>query len=371
MPAPSFPSGGDARRPRTDLRAQPHGLFRTDRGTARQSRRLDARAHRLHLLDRASGARLDFDDLQSARAYGGSRSTAVQARQHCSPANSPAPRRNGSDGQLPPSRRRRDAIRPIERRLRRPCDPFLRPFFLAPEKGADTIVYLASRRRSPTRPASISSSARSPSRPRPRATPPPQEAVGGERDARRRRNPKGARDRLAAFAFVFAAPWRQANLERGGKLRLAESGQRRAGPAPPAPGVVEGGEGVRRDGAFERLLVRGELEVGVSSSGARVANVTRALNAWRSKADIPRRREARARSGGNRRRWSQAHPEEREIRTPRPLCRRRQRAWVAIGGRAQPESVVARQREKPKWPTLLGQGQDRSARCERQFPRNV
>jgi len=50
-------------------------------------------------------------------------------------------------------------------------------------------------------------------------------------------------------------------FQRGAKLRFAQRAKRRARPAPPAPGVVEGNKGVGRDGAFERLLVGREFDV--------------------------------------------------------------------------------------------------------------
>ena len=71
------------------------------------------------------GASLDFNDLQSARGLRRAQGLRpVEARQYpVHPGARPAPRRNGGDRQLPPSRRRRDPIRLFERRLRRPSDP--------------------------------------------------------------------------------------------------------------------------------------------------------------------------------------------------------------------------------------------------------
>ena len=75
--------------------------------------------------DAHQGASLDFDDLQSAKGYSGFK---VYGRSKL--ANilftrelARSPRRNGSDGQLPPSRRRRDALRRFERRLGQPPHP--------------------------------------------------------------------------------------------------------------------------------------------------------------------------------------------------------------------------------------------------------
>jgi uncharacterized flavoprotein (TIGR03862 family) len=46
------------------------------------------------------------------------------------------------------------------------------------------------------------------------------------------------------------------------QFSFAQRGERRAGPAAPPPGVVEGGEGVGGDCAFEGLFVRREFDVG-------------------------------------------------------------------------------------------------------------
>ncbi len=70
----------------------------------------------------------------------------LEARQYpVHPRTRPALGRNGRDRQLPPSRRRRDPVRRIERRLRRPSDRRSQTVLhLRPKQGADTIVYLAS-----------------------------------------------------------------------------------------------------------------------------------------------------------------------------------------------------------------------------------
>ena len=88
---PLFRAAGDAGRPRADLRAQPHGLFRADRGAARQARRLGAGADRLHLLDAHTRARASISTTcRAPRATAGSRSTAARSSPiSCSPANSP------------------------------------------------------------------------------------------------------------------------------------------------------------------------------------------------------------------------------------------------------------------------------------------
>src|SRR5580692_6843650 len=52
------------------------------------------------------------------------------------------------------------------------------------------------------------------------------------------------------------------HFQRRLEFRFAERRERRAGPAAPPPGVVERREGVGRDGAFQRLFVRREFDVG-------------------------------------------------------------------------------------------------------------
>ena len=80
------------------------------------------------------GVSLDFSDLQSANGYNGLQSLRpLEARQYpVHPRTRPAAGRHGGDGQLPPSRRRRDPIRRVERRLGRP--------FVA---GGEAVLHLA------------------------------------------------------------------------------------------------------------------------------------------------------------------------------------------------------------------------------------
>ncbi len=72
------------------------------------------------------GMSLDFSDLQSAKGYDGLESLRpLEARQYpVHPRTRPAPGRDRGHRQLPASRRRRDAVRQFERRLRGPSDPF-------------------------------------------------------------------------------------------------------------------------------------------------------------------------------------------------------------------------------------------------------
>ena len=153
-------------RPRADLRAQPHGLFRADRSAARHARRLGPGAHRVHVLDRAPGRKSRLQrpaERQGLRRAQGLRP--VQARQYpLHPRARPATRRNGGDRQLPPSWRRRDPIRLFERRLRRPSVPCAQAVLHLRRKRAPTRSSTSPpRRRSRGRRASISSSAKSPS----------------------------------------------------------------------------------------------------------------------------------------------------------------------------------------------------------------
>ena len=110
------------RGPRTHLRPQPHGLFRADRGAARQARRFGAGANRLHLVGRPPGREPRFRRLaerQRLRRAQGLRP--LEARQYpVHPRTRPTSGRHGRDGQLPPSRRRRDPVRRFQRRLGRP-----------------------------------------------------------------------------------------------------------------------------------------------------------------------------------------------------------------------------------------------------------
>jgi len=57
------------------------------------------------------------------------------------------------------------------------------------------------------------------------------------------------------------------HFQRRLEFGFAERRERRAGPAAPAPGVVERREGVGRDGAFQRLFVRRESDVGAKLVG--------------------------------------------------------------------------------------------------------
>ena len=72
------------------------------------------------------GMSLDFSDLQSAKGYNGLRGLRpLEARQYpVHPRARPAPGRDRGHRQLPPSRRRRDPVRRVQRRLRGRADPF-------------------------------------------------------------------------------------------------------------------------------------------------------------------------------------------------------------------------------------------------------
>ena len=74
--------------------------------------------------------------------------------------------------------------------------------------------------------------------------------------------PDAARLSARLPVFAFGAAWRQAISSAALSSASLKRRKRRASPAAPPPGVVERREGVGRDSAFERLLVGREFDVG-------------------------------------------------------------------------------------------------------------
>ena len=118
------------------------------------------------------GARLDFDDLQSVNGYGGLKVYGRSKLANILFTRELARRLAGTGVTA-------NCLHPgvVATRFGESSGgfaglliPFLRPFFISAEKGADTIVYLASSPEVAKRQGNISSSARSPSRQRRRGT---------------------------------------------------------------------------------------------------------------------------------------------------------------------------------------------------------
>ena len=120
--------------------------FVADRSAARQADRFGAGADRLDLVGRARWREASISTTcRAPRATAGSRSTAARSSPiSCSPASSPDVWPGRGHGELPPSRRGRDEVRRIERRLRRPPDPFASTVLHLSGTGRRDIVHLAS-----------------------------------------------------------------------------------------------------------------------------------------------------------------------------------------------------------------------------------
>ena len=196
---------------------------------------------------------------------------------------------------------------------------------------------------------------------------------------------RNARPASAASTSVSAP--HGARPSRAQREAPARSGPRASrASSPPPPGVVERCEGVRRDRAFERLLVGRELDVGAEfvrrkrrEGDARLEGAAIEMRIFGSAL------EREARCGGNRRRrpWASLAAGADVARHDRrasgvgaqraPLCgdcvRGAKARSVAVQrGRGPRGSRAGGKADGRDW---LGQGQDRSARHRRQFPRNV
>jgi len=187
------------------------------------------------------GASLDFDDLQSAKAYGGLKVYGRSKLANILFTRELARRLAGTGVTA-------NCLHPgvVATRFGQSSGgfaglviPFLRPFLRVAGEGSrhDHLPRLLAGGRQHDRRVFRQAQDRRAVRGRARRCR-RQEAVGGERDARRRAIPKGARDRLAALRLRLRRAVAPGHLERCGKVRLAERGQRRAGPALPAPGIV-------------------------------------------------------------------------------------------------------------------------------------
>ena len=135
----------DRRRPREDLRAQSHVLFRADGIAAAADRR--RRTHRFDGIDRASRQASRFRRSAVGEALFGLRGLwPLEALQHPLHARiGAAARRHRHHRELPASGFRRHALRQQQwRRDRRSVFGLAKNFALSPEQGASTIIYLAS-----------------------------------------------------------------------------------------------------------------------------------------------------------------------------------------------------------------------------------
>ncbi len=138
---------GDRRRAGDDLRAQSHVLFRDHQSSARPPQgggpaRGSSPPRRTPTRPAAS----DFDDLQSARAlFRLRRLWHHQADEHAvHPRTGAASGRHRRHRQLPASGLRRHPLRRQQFRLLSSIFGLAKTFALSPEKGAETIIYLAS-----------------------------------------------------------------------------------------------------------------------------------------------------------------------------------------------------------------------------------
>jgi hypothetical protein len=127
------------------LRAKPHGLFRRHRRAARTAPGFVAGTHRQYCFVRPPGGQTGFRRPAIGKGLRTHESLWPLALQHTFHARTrPPPAWHGDHGQLPASRLRRHALRRPKRRRDLALRWLAKLFAISPEKGAETIIYLAS-----------------------------------------------------------------------------------------------------------------------------------------------------------------------------------------------------------------------------------